>query len=636
MNHKYILLLLACTAGAAQAQRVNKPHTPSWARPEHAAPAHAQARPAQDGQARAAGDVVFSEDFANGLAGNNGIGAWTLDGPDSQWWVYSHTGPNGAYSVPAEIIASTSVANGFMIFQADSGNTDWSQDPPVIVGTPTPWDAGLVSPVLDLSATPYVRVEFQQALRYCCQSSPHFLQVSTDGGANWDATYPVVTADVNVDPGTLTTSVNIANAIAGNAGNVRIRFYHNSASNSSHYHWQIDDIKIIELNDLDVGVVSAGTSNWEAATATTYDSLNYTVLPYGQLRPIPLNVVVSNNGSQAQTGLTVNFSVDQQGGGSILDQDQTIDLAGGITERVYVNPDFTPPAVEGTYDVNFTVTSALGDTTADDNTGSDQFKVDPFVYSRDGGTVADYESNTADGEYELCNGFHIANETELYSVDVAIRSGGTPSPVGIPIVGVLKDGSDVEIEIMQTMEHTIASNELNGTNGTKVIHLIFSEPQLLEAGLDYFVCIKHFGGAEVRTGLNGVAEDQSSFIYYEQDPDVGPEWFFTNDMPMVRMNFNSSVGIEEGDRQNGIGMGQNIPNPANGVTTIPYDLQEAANLTFEVHDLSGKLVATQAIGKRGAGSHRLLFDTTNLGEGVYVYSLVADGTRLTKRMTVIR
>ena len=638
MNHKYLLLLLACTAGAAQAQRVNKVQAPSWARPERAAPVHPHVRPA--GEARDQGDVVFSEDFANGLAGNNnGVGAWTLDGADSQWWVYTTTGPNGAYSVPAEKIESETDANGWMIFQSDSGNTDWDQDPPAIVATPTPWDAGLISPMMDLSLTPYVRVEFQQSMRYCCQESPHYLQVMTGTSDDWTdaASYPVITEDVNLDPGTLTTSVNISSAISqGDASQVRIRFYHNSASNSSHYHWQIDDVKIIELNNYDLAMLSGGTSNWDAASATNYDSLNYTVYSYGQLRPMPLNVLVVNNGSQDQTGAVVNFTVDEQGVGNILNQNQNIDLPGGLSQRVFVNPEFTPPAVEGTYDVSFSVSSVLGDTTDGNDSAEDEFKVDPFVYSRDGGTVAGYEEGPADGEYELCNGFHVANEGYLYAIDVCLRSGGTPSPVGIPIVGVLKDGTDFEVEIMQTMEHTIASTELNGTNGTKVIHLIFSEAQFLEAGLDYHICIKHFGGAEVRTGINGVSEANSSFIYYEQDPDIGPEWFYTTTTPMVRMNFNSTVGIEEGDRQNGIGMGQNIPNPANGITTIPYDLQEAASLTFEVHDLSGKLVATQAIGKRGAGSHRLQFDTTSLGEGVYVYSLVADGTRLTKRMTVIR
>lgn len=636
MNHKYILLLLACTAGAAQAQRVNKPHLPSWARPALAT-GHHQSRPAGSG-ARAAGDVVFSEDFANGLAGNNGVGPWTINGADSQWWVYTTTGPNGAYSVPAEKIQSETDANGWMIFQADSGNTDWNANPPAIVATPTPWDAGLVSPVLDLSASQFVRVEFQQSARYCCQDSPHFLQVKTDGGDDWSTatSYPVFTAAVNDDPGTLTTSVNISEAISGNAGSVRIRFYHNSASGSSHYHWQIDDVKIIELFNYDLALVEGGTSLWDASTATSYDSLNYSVYPFSQLHPLPLNVLLVNNGSQDQNGATVNFTVDEAGGNNVLDQNQTVDLPGGLSQRVFVDPAFTPPAVEGTYDVSFSVSTVLGDTTTGNDSGTDQFKVDPFVFSRDGGTVADYETGPGDGEYEMCNGFHVTNEGNLYAIDVCLRSGGSPSPVGIPVVGVLKDGSDFELEIMQTMEHTIASNELNGTNGTKVIHLIFAEPQFLEANMDYHICFKHFGGAEVRMGLNGTSEANSSFIFYEQDPDVGPEWFFTTSTPMVRMNFNATVGIEEGDRQNGIGMGQNIPNPANGVTTIPYDLQEAANLSFEVHDLSGKLVASQAIGKRGAGSHRLQFDTTNLGEGVYVYSLVADGTRLTKRMTVIR
>ena len=48
--------------------------------------------------------------------------------------------------------------------------------------------------------------------------------------------------------------------------------------------------------------------------------------------------------------------------------------------------------------------------------------------------------------------------------------------------------------------------------------------------------------------------------------------------------------VENTGRQNGIGMGQNIPNPANGVTTIPYDLQEAANLTFSMGSVLGNLL----------------------------------------------
>ncbi len=635
MNNKYILLLLACSAGAAHAQRVNKPHLPSWARLEHAAHAGTQVRPSEAG-ARAGGDVVWSEDFANGLAGNNGTGPWTLDGFDSQWWVYTTTGPNGAYSNNGEAITSESADNGWMVFQADSGNTDWDQDPPAIVGTPTAWDAGLVSPTIDLSGSPYVMVEFQQSMRYCCSSSPHFLQVSTNDGGTWTS-FPVITAPVNEDPGTLTTSVNIADAIDGDPSNVTIRFYHDGPnSSSSHYHWQIDDVKIVELYNYDLIMESGSTSDWAAATAFTYDSLNYTVYPVSQLRPLPLNVSLTNNGSQAQTGTVVNFTVTDEGGSEVLNQDQSVDLAPGAQQRVFIDPDFTPPAVAGTYDVAFSATSTVGDTSTSDNSAEASFKVSEFIYSRDGGTAADYFDATDDLEYELCNGFHVANDVELYAVDVSLRSGGSPSPVGIPIYGLLKDGADVEVELSSTSEHVIAQSELNGANGIKVISLVFAEPQFLEAGSDYFVCIKHFGGAEVRTAINGFSEDQSTFIYFENEPGAGPDWFFTNDMPLVRMNFNPSAGIEDGDRQNGIGLGQNIPNPADMNTLIPYDLKEGAKLTFEVHDMSGKLVAVQALGDRAPGSHRLKFDTSALNEGVYFYSLTSEGTRLTKRMTVIR
>lgn len=633
MKHKYLLLLLACTAGAAQAQRVNKPQMPHWARPERAH-AHPQAHTAPGGQIRAAGDVVFSEDFANGMAGNNTFGAWTTNEADGELWRYTHSAPNGAYTDPSEIITSTTADNGWMLLATDSANTNWSDT--TIVTSPVNFDAGLVSPTLDLSANPNVLVQFEMAGRWCCGDVPWYVQVSTDNGTSWSSGVKVLADQaINAGTGTVTASANIScDVLSGDATQVKFRFMHDGTnSGSSHYYWQIDDVKLVVAEDFDLVLQRASQSNWDLNTAFSYDSLNYTTYPYSQLRPIPLNMTVASNGSGLQNGTVLNFKV-MEGTNTVLDQNQTVDL-GACPETVFVSPDFTPPAVEGTYNVTYSATSSVGDVSTDDNSATSSFKVKEFIYARDGGTAADYE-DIGDGEYELCNGFHITNEVELYAIDVAIRNGGTPSPVGVPIVGVLKDGSDVTIEITETTEHTIASNELNGTNGTKVISLIFSEPQLLEAGLDYFVCIKHFGGAEVRTAINGVAEDQTTFIYFEQTPGAGPDWFFTNDMPLVRMNFNSSVGIEEGDRMNGIGLGQNVPNPANGTTMIPFDLQQAANLTLEVHDMSGKLVSAQTIGKRAAGSHRLQYDTSALNEGVYFYSLVADGTRLTKRMTVIR
>ena len=147
------------------------------------------------------------------------------------------------------------------------------------------------------------------------------------------------------------------------------------------------------------------------------------------------------------------------------------------------------------------------------------------------------------------------------------------------------------------------------------------------------ISIEVYGSA--RIGVSGTSEAQTSFIYYNS-PTQGEDWFYTTTTPMVRMNFDATVGIEERDLSNGVALGQNIPNPVNETTTIPYVLEVPAAVTFEVRDLSGKLVQSINQGKRGAGSYRMTMDTGSLSEGAYTYTIIAGAVKQTKRMTVVR
>ncbi|MBV6405857.1 MAG: T9SS type A sorting domain-containing protein [Flavobacteriales bacterium] len=596
-----------------------------------------QTKPMNLGHAKVGGDVVFYEDFANGLAGNNGVGAWTLSGPDASIWVHHYTGPNGAYSDPVqEIIQSETAANGFMLFAADSANCTWSGQTPTPNATFVNWEGSLVSPAIDLSATPYVQLQFQHAHRYCCGDAPFFVEVSTDGGATWPSRFDVnhgTAANIGVDIDT--RSVNLTQAIAGNPANVMIRFFFDgTTAGTSHYYWQVDDVRIIELYEYDLAMTGAGAAQtqWDAATALTYDSLRYSIYPYSQLRPIGLNMTVLNNGSMTQTGVTANFLVERAGT-TVLDQDQNIaTFNAGETQTIFVNPDFTPPATAGTYDVTCSINSAQTDNTPADNSGEVSFGVSEFDYARDLGTVASYEEGNGNNDpYEICNGFHIANATDLYAINVALRNGGTGT-VGLLIRGTLRAG-DLTTIIAQTQEHEIVASDLNGANGNKFIPLVFDTPQPLDAGSDYIVCLEHFGGGQLRTGQNGVSEVQTSFIYF--DGPSGLDWYYTTTTPMIRMNFNPTVGITDADRVGGVGLGQNMPNPADASTTVTFDLQEAAATSLELRDLSGKLVRTEDLGKRGAGAHRVTINTSDLTEGVYFYTLTAAGQRLSKRMTVV-
>jgi hypothetical protein len=202
------------------------------------------------------------------------------------------------------------------------------------------------------------------------------------------------------------------------------------------------------------------------------------------------------------------------------------------------------------------------------------------------------------------------------------------------IVGELRNPNEADFPVIATTpEIEITAAMLGGTGSSNFTQLIFDSPVTLDANLDYMVTVQCFGN--IRIGVSGTSEAQTSFIYYIS-PTQGEDWFFTTSTPMVRMNFNPTVGIEAADRSNGAGLGQNVPNPANGTTMIPYELENASTVTLEVRDLSGKLVSVVNEGTRGPGSYRITLPLDQLAEGLYTYTLRTERGSLTKRLSVVR
>ncbi len=91
---------------------------------------------------------------------------------------------------------------------------------------------------------------------------------------------------------------------------------------------------------------------------------------------------------------------------------------------------------------------------------------------------------------------------------------------------------------------------------------------------------------------------------------------------------------ESGSSQSGLALGQNMPNPADGNTLIPYYLPERGSLTIEVTDLVGKRIAIIADENQMAGYHKTEIQTSGWTPGIYFYSLTFNGERLTKKMVI--
>lgn len=69
---------------------------------------------------------------------------------------------------------------------------------------------------------------------------------------------------------------------------------------------------------------------------------------------------------------------------------------------------------------------------------------------------------------------------------------------------------------------------------------------------------------------------------------------------------------------------QNYPNPFNPSTTIEFSIPEASNISVEVYNIIGELVASLVNQTLEAGYHRINFNAGNLPSGTYVYQLKAN------------
>jgi hypothetical protein len=81
---------------------------------------------------------------------------------------------------------------------------------------------------------------------------------------------------------------------------------------------------------------------------------------------------------------------------------------------------------------------------------------------------------------------------------------------------------------------------------------------------------------------------------------------------------------------------QNIPNPFNASTTIPYSIQEPGIYELTVYDILGRKIATLVDGPMSAGKHSVNFDGSKLASGVYLYRFESGGLNRTGKMLLLK
>ena len=557
---------------------------------------------------RSGGAVLWSEDFESGF---NGWAVMTASGPVE--WELTTTGNTGGFT-PGPLQSTTGFPGGQWIV-ADS---DLNGVPNVLENTTI-----TSPPITGLDTVPYMLLRFEQSFRQL-NNDETIVEVSGDGGLSWTA-YPVNTevAGNQSTPGaplSETIELDISPALNGGSSDIRIRFQWLSVQGYA-YSWQIDDIALVAALENDLRLESVSHAQWDIGQGN-FAELPYSVYPTNEVRELSFQGSVSNIGSTTQTNVRLVVDVDGPSTNNVTLTSTAITLLPGQTENLTITG-YTIPAVNGDYDLTYTVLQDEPESSPADNVREGHFEVSMNTFARDLGAL-EGDMDNAGAEYQLGNWFHVVDwQNTLHAVDVALSERSDPGAI---IVAVVYD-EDLNY-IIESEEHVVQANELNDLGEGHFITLPLIDPVELEQDHDYFVAMHHYGGtADTWTGVSGLSQPQTSLFWDANDN----TWYYVTVTPMVRMNLDPTVGQHElpafGDRTI-------VASPTifDQNTLVSFELERPADLAWTLTDLSGRTVQHGSLGRRAAGPQQFRVNGNGLAEGQYLLRLVSDGELRTVRL----
>ena len=120
---------------------------------------------------------------------------------------------------------------------------------------------------------------------------------------------------------------------------------------------------------------------------------------------------------------------------------------------------------------------------------------------------------------------------------------------------------------------------------------------------------------------------------YGRFTDGTNNWFMMPDYTPGESNRNpSSIG----DIEENISISQNYPNPFSTVTNIEFTLENSDNVTVKVFDVRGSLIAVLAENNYSVGTHKIVWNASDVPTGYYFYSLQTSNGIITKKASIVR
>lgn len=519
-------------------------------------------------------DISNCADWTFGNGSNEAGAPWsgidlnfecTLDGPTGFFNGWAGGASDGT-AAPA--MNSTTSFNGLLLLDSDYYGSEAQYDANWIenswVQTSTP---------IDCSVNPLVAISFET--RYRCWdnggsdgSEKCFVEISRDGTTWPNLTQAYVTtwqeegmvaygSDMvqcryEVFPESETgfetenpdyREFDITEA-AGGQSEVWIRF---RWVGTWGYSWEIDDIKVFDIEENDTRIDSyLSYTNYQQTGIYENGAWAQSQL----LESLSAGAKVYNFGWGTQENVVLDIEVN--GATSSSSIIETFPNAASDT----LSADYVVSEV-GTYTVNYALTADNVDDNPQNNYASQSFEVTEFSYGRDNGVIVD--TYGGDFEYACMPYYDIHNDATIYGIDVAIMDGGE---AGSPIRAFVIDlddpanlGADGFLAPPYDMLPLAESGETylnpdvsnNGTGEIVWYTFEFEEPLQVTAGQVLGASFEYFGGAALSIAESSTNFDGTAAIYGPSAADGSYAWRGTDEMPMVRLNFDPNLEPTEGE-----------------------------------------------------------------------------------------
>jgi hypothetical protein len=499
-----------------------------------------------------------------------------------------------------------------------------------------PQNEWLISPSVNLTSLTNPVLEFGWSMSYDYSVSPYDnydfrVKVSTNGGTTWTT---VFTEDSVATFGEFVyklASLQLYNYAT--ATDFKVAFQYQGADG---YNLFVDNVFIGELaaNRLEIQETWIGFVSFDAP----FEWSGYTQIPFGQSFPASFAADINNAGSATQNN--VNLTVKELVSATSLtstnaspisvafQQNDTVEVTNVVTIQNQGNYKFVMYASSDSVESYYHKDTAKVVVNSDVN----------GLFSRDNNNYDGWRTwnGTTAGvvdAYQIANLYEITQNTNALSISFVVAGGTT---IGANTRVMLYEGWGRNL-IAESDYHSVTASEINNSLSANPIELnlgfTIGTPVLHKDSV-YFAAVQAMGGSDSLWIAIGTYNQQPNYSMYIYDTDN--KWYYYpkgNAPCMIRLKTSTATGVEELDNSS-FYLFQNTPNPASVSTKISYKLNNRADITITIADITGRTIISLNKGVQNQGNYNEEIDLSKFASGTYFYTLKVGENQKTKKLIV--